>query len=62
MSESSRTETKEDLLKKLADLKLELFKERATLVTKGGSKNTKAVRTIRKNIARVLTSLEKRGS
>lgn len=55
---SEKTETKEELLKKLAELKMELFKERATLVTKGGSKNTKAIRSLRKNIARILASLE----
>ena len=60
MSQLHAKESKEELLKKLYEFKSELFKERATVVTKGGSKNTKAIRTIRKSIARVITLLESR--
>jgi ribosomal protein L29 len=48
----------DELLKRLFELKSELFKERSSVVTKGGSKNTKAIRTLRKNIARTLATLE----
>ncbi|MEM0272010.1 MAG: 50S ribosomal protein L29 [Thermoprotei archaeon] len=60
MSDVDPKESNEELLKKLYELKSELFRERATAVTKGGSKNTKAIRVIRKNIAKALTLLESR--
>jgi large subunit ribosomal protein L29 len=46
-----------ELLKELMELKANLLKEKSSIITKGGSKNTKAIRSLRKDVARVLTLL-----
>ena len=50
----------EELRKKLNELKLELMKERTAVKAKKIGKNTKRIRDLRKNIARILTILKER--
>jgi ribosomal protein L29 len=49
-----------ELLKELVELRTSLFKEKSSIITKGGSKNTKAIRVLRKDVARVLTILNEK--
>nr|AOZ56016.1 ribosomal protein L29 [uncultured korarchaeote] len=51
----------EDLIKRLNELKLELFKARTQLSMGGPPEKALPVKSIRKNIARVLTVLRERG-
>ncbi|MEM5843472.1 MAG: 50S ribosomal protein L29 [Candidatus Aenigmatarchaeota archaeon] len=50
-----------ELKNKLKELKLELFKERSAVAMRRIGKNTKRIRDLRKNIARILTILREKG-
>ncbi|MEM3857294.1 MAG: 50S ribosomal protein L29 [Thermoprotei archaeon] len=49
-----------DLQKELAEVRGNLFKERASIITKGGSKNTQSIRAIRAQISRIETVLSEK--
>ena len=48
------------LKEKLNELRLELLKERGAIKARKGSKNTKKIRELRRNIARILTVLNEK--
>ena len=50
----------EELKKRLSELRLELMKERGNIRVRRISKQTKKVRNLRKNIARILTILNEK--
>ena len=52
--------TKDDLQKRLSELRLELAKERAQIAIGGSPKNSGKLRETRKTIARILTQINKR--
>lgn len=51
----------DELRKTLSEVRLNLFKERASIITKGGSKNTQAIRQMRVEVARIETLLAEKG-
>ncbi|MCS7123731.1 MAG: 50S ribosomal protein L29 [Candidatus Aenigmarchaeota archaeon] len=51
----------DELKNKLKELRLELFKERSAVEMRRIGKNTKRIRDLRKNIARILTVLREKG-
>jgi|GEM_PF-1101172 large subunit ribosomal protein L29 len=55
-----RDMNREDLLKQLSELREEVFKERAAISTKGSPKNTKAIRTLKRDITRILNVLSQK--
>ena len=52
---------KEDLHKRLGELRLELAKEKGQIAIGGTPTNTGKVKEIKRTIARLLTELDKRG-
>jgi len=51
----------EELKKKLEELRLEIFKERTAVKMRKVGKNTKRIRDLKKNVARILTILKEKG-
>jgi large subunit ribosomal protein L29 len=52
--------TKNDLINRLNELKLELVKEKGQIAIGGSPKNPGRIREIRRTIARILTELKRR--
>lgn len=52
--------SREELIKRLSELRDEVFKERAAISTKGSPKNTKAIRTLKRDITRILNALSQK--
>jgi large subunit ribosomal protein L29 len=55
-----RRMNKEELLKRIEDLRIELVQNRAKIL-RGSLKDVRAVRNTRKDIARILTALRSKG-